>query len=69
MSHPFFDSVNYPWHRRDAQDLHRTLWTTVTNVVRIDQLYRSAGSGLLPLPLPPISSGSRPSKRSPRPND
>jgi hypothetical protein len=49
MPHPFFDSVTYPWHRKDARDLHEQLWQAVSNEAQISQLYQSSGPGLLPL--------------------
>lgn len=49
MPHPFFQSPNYPFHREDARALHRALWKTIDKFGRIEQLYNSAGTDLLPL--------------------
>jgi hypothetical protein len=49
VAHPFFDSSSYPWHRQDAHNLHRELYTAISNANEIDLLYKSCSPELPPL--------------------
>ena len=56
MQHPFFDAVQYPWHRSDAMFLHSQLYRSLQDPARISLLYQSSGEGLAPLPTPPAAA-------------
>lgn len=47
--HPFFDAFRYPWHRREAVDLHRGLYQAIGHPSRIDLYYQQSCAELPPL--------------------
>ena len=48
--HPFFDSLQFPWHRREGVALHRALYSAIPHPARLNVHYRQACDGLPPLP-------------------
>jgi hypothetical protein len=51
MAHPFFDAIAFPWHRREAQELHAVLIRAITNPNEINLYYQQSGGALPPLTL------------------
>lgn len=43
LPHPFFESVRYPWRRRDAKELRIQLQTAIPNVAEIVAIYERSG--------------------------
>jgi len=51
MPHPFFDTVNYPWRREDAQAAYKALYTAIHVPGQIQLLCQQCPVELLPLTL------------------
>jgi hypothetical protein len=49
LAHPFFDSASYPWHRREARELHEELSRLFRDYDEIDLLLRSCSQQLYEL--------------------
>lgn len=49
MAHPYFDSSAYPWHRKDATELHVELYQSYAIEGDLQRLYKSAGVNPIPL--------------------
>jgi hypothetical protein len=51
MPHPFFDVTAYPWHRPEADGLHKALYQAIPAPQAIDLRYKKCADNLTPLPL------------------
>ncbi|MES2044605.1 MAG: hypothetical protein V4475_12060 [Pseudomonadota bacterium] len=50
MAHPFFDAPRYPWHRTDARDFHKALYTAIPAIIDISRIYAACdNNNLAPL--------------------
>lgn len=49
MPHPFFDAVRFPWHRDEAQAVHKALYQAVGQPPGFAALYAHCGPNLKPL--------------------